>query len=88
MNTDHLVSPTEAAHLKGMSLNLFKYHIQKPGAPTFVLVGVNKHEYYDKREIIKWKPARASIKKLPPANAHGLDPTVTAKPKRGRKDRE
>jgi hypothetical protein len=48
--------------------------------------------HFDRQEVSQWTPDRQrtgpKVRKLPPGNAHGLDPTVTAKPKRRRKDKE
>ena len=54
-----LVTATEAATLKGISLNRFKYHIAKPGAPEPVVIG-NGHVFYDKRKIRAWKPIKVT----------------------------
>ena len=39
-------------------------------------------------DIIRYKDQLWIIKKYKPTNAHGLDPTVTAKSKRSRKGKE
>lgn len=53
---DQLLRPTEAARLKGMSLNQFKHHLSRPDAPTPILVGVFKHPHYDMRAVEAWQP--------------------------------
>ena len=57
MDISQLLSPTEAAHAKDMSLNQFKYHIAKPNAPKPFIVG-NAHPFYDREQIRLWKPSR------------------------------
>jgi hypothetical protein len=53
-----MLTPTEAARLKGMKLNKFKYHITKPHAPRPVFVGEHCHPFYYKAEIAKWEPIK------------------------------
>lgn len=75
--------------MMGMSLNLFKYHISKPDAPQPIHIGVNRHPFYDSREIKCWRPPeRPTIKQLPPAYAEGIEARVTAKPRRKGKGAE
>ena len=58
----NLLSPTESARLKGMSLNKFKYHIVKPGAPRPTFVGEHGHPFYDKNDVAKWQPTKRKTK--------------------------
>lgn len=51
-----LLTPTEAAALKEMSLNRLKYHLAKPGAPPPVVVGAG-HVFYARGDIEQWRPA-------------------------------
>ena len=57
-----LLSPTESARLKGMTLNKFKYHIIKEGAPRPVFVGENGHPFFWKADIAAWKPTKRKTK--------------------------
>lgn len=50
-----LLTPTEAADLKGMSLNAFKYRASKPPAPQPVIIG-SGHVFYRRDEVMAWKP--------------------------------
>ncbi len=58
MNIDinQLLTPTEAARLKEMKLNRFKYYVKTGSAPQPVLVGRFKHPFYDEGEIQAWNP--------------------------------
>lgn len=57
-----LLTPTEAARLKGMKLNRFKYHIGKPAAPKPHLVGEYGHPFFLRDDIIRWQPTERSKK--------------------------
>lgn len=53
---EQLLSPTEAARTKGLTLNQLKYHMTKPGAPVPVYVGRFRHPFYYERDIEAWSP--------------------------------
>ena len=55
-----LLTPTEAARLKGMRLNRFKYHLDKPDAPRPVFVGPSGRPHYRLDEVRRWKPTLRS----------------------------
>ena len=50
-----LVTPTEAAALKGMSLNSFKYRIATQGGLERVIVG-DGHVFYMREAVKAWNP--------------------------------
>jgi len=50
-----LITPTEAAVLKRMTLNTFKYRTKQEGAPQPVIVG-SGHVFYRLCEVKAWKP--------------------------------
>lgn len=54
--TDHLLSPSEAASSKGLTIRQFIYHMARPGAPKPVFIGKYKHPFYDEAEIAAWQP--------------------------------
>lgn len=56
MTKDQLLTPTEAARAKGMSLNQLKHHLKNPGAPAPILVGLHRHKFYDVEQIQNWQP--------------------------------
>jgi predicted DNA-binding transcriptional regulator AlpA len=53
---NQLLSQSEAAALKEMSLNAFKYRLNhQAGAPKPVVIG-RGHLFYRESEILAWKP--------------------------------
>lgn len=50
-----MLTPTEAAALKGWPLNTFKYRAGKPGAPRAYAVGGGEVRYIE-TEIQDWNP--------------------------------
>lgn len=62
MKTDQelgeLLTPTESARFMNMSLNQFKHHLTRPGAPQPVLVGRFRHQFYRESQLKTWKPRR------------------------------
>lgn len=52
---NQLLSPTEAANLKGWTLNTFKYRAAKPDAPRPIPVGGGEVRYIE-AEITTWHP--------------------------------
>jgi hypothetical protein len=61
MDIKQLVTPTEAAILKGLSLNLFKHYLKRPDAPKAVIVG-DGHVFYERNEVKAWKLIRKAQK--------------------------
>ncbi len=56
-NLAALLTPTEAARFKDMTLNHFKYHLKNdPSAPRPVLVGRFRHAFYREDDLKAWKP--------------------------------
>ena len=51
-----LLTPTEAAGIKGWGLNTFKYRAARPGAPKAYPVGGGEVRYIES-EIRAWNPA-------------------------------
>ena len=51
-----LLTPTEAAASKNMSLQLFKHYLKKPGAPKPLHVGKRRDRYFWPDEIANWNP--------------------------------
>ena len=51
-----VVSATQAAASKGLSIQMFKYYLKKPGAPKPLLVGVSKDRYFWPEEVARWNP--------------------------------
>jgi len=53
---DQLLTPTEAARVKDMALNRFKYYVKAGRAPQPVFVGRFKHPFYVESEVQAWTP--------------------------------
>lgn len=51
-----LISSTKAAASKGLSIQMFKYYLNKPGAPKPLRVGESKDKYFWPEEVEKWNP--------------------------------
>ena len=51
-----LLTATEAAASKGMSLQLFKHYLGKSGAPKPLHVGKSRCRYFWPDEIATWNP--------------------------------
>lgn len=56
---NQLLTPTEAAAIKGWPLNTFKYRVAKPDAPRAIPVGGGEVRY-DATEIRDWNPVTQS----------------------------
>lgn len=55
---EQLVTVTEAAKAKKMTVELLRHHLKKPDAPKPVYIGREHHRFYDVNEIEAWKPKR------------------------------
>jgi hypothetical protein len=55
---NQLVTQAEIGEMKGMSRELTRYHLKRPGAPKVILVGVGKHPFYALPEVKAWEPNR------------------------------
>lgn len=55
MELEHLLSPSEAATYKGMSLSLFMHYEKEKRVPEVVIIGKG-HRFYDKEKIRQWEP--------------------------------
>lgn len=53
---NQLVTPSEAAKLKDMTLNLFLYYTRLNRGPKPVLVGMFGHTFYHVNDVREWSP--------------------------------
>jgi hypothetical protein len=58
IDTDQIVSFTEAAKIKGIPENLLAYYLKKPGAPQAIPVLGRKA--YMRQEIEVWNPVKTN----------------------------
>lgn len=50
-----LLSPTEAAKMKGLTLNAFKYRLREHGGLNEIVIG-DQHKFYLRSEVKAWNP--------------------------------
>lgn len=55
-----LLTPTEAARAKRMSLQLFKYYLRDPGSPVPVVIGKSRQRFFWPDEVKQWVPRRGA----------------------------